>query len=222
MKKTEANLVKHYTLRTLVYISGFVVIAFGAVFSLRSGIGLSSWDTLHFALHSLFGFTIGTAIIIVAALFTLAVTIVNKNIKYILMGIPVFMVGILFDFINLHLLADFSVSYLPYQILTYIVALLILPFGGSLLIISQYPAGVFDEFTLSMMRYFKTTNLVKTRVIIEVSAVSVALIVGLIAGIGLGEIKIGTVIFTLLVGTLLKLYLTFFERIGIYETKQND
>jgi len=78
---------------------------------------------------------------------------------------------------------------------------------------------VFDEFTLAMMRMFKTKNLVKTRVIIEISAVLTALIIGLLAGIGLGQIRLGTIIFSLSVGSILKLYLKFFERVGLYETK---
>ena len=229
MKKIEHNSVLDILFRVFLYISSFFAIAFGVVFCLRSGIGLSSWDTLHFALYKLmsstFGFeqfTIGYAVIIVAMSFTVAVMILNKNLKYIFMAIPILIVGPLIDIINLDWMKDFTVSELYLQIPIYLAGLVLLPLGGALLIISKFPAGVFDEFTLAMMRIFKTNNLIKTRVIIELTAVFTAFIIGLIAGIGLGQIRVGTIIFSLSVGTLLKLYLTFFERIGLYELKQTN
>jgi uncharacterized membrane protein YczE len=209
-------------MRVSFYIIGFFAISFGVVFCLRSGIGLSTWDTLHYALHKLTNITIGTATIIVAGIFTVAVVLLNKNLKYVFMGVPIFVVGFLIDVVNLQWMKDFSVSVWYFQVPTYIAGLLLLPLGGAFLIISTFPAGVFDEFTLSMMRIFKTKNLIKTRVIIEVLAVITALILGLLAGIGLGQISIGTIIFSVSVGTLLKFYLSTFERIGLYETQQND
>jgi len=213
---------KELLMRVSLYILGFFAISFGVVFCLRSGIGLSTWDTLHYALHKLTNITIGTATIIVAGIFTVAVVIMNKKLKYVFMGVPIFVVGFLIDVVNLQWMKDFSVSDWYFQVPTYIAGLLLLPLGGALLIISTFPAGVFDEFTLSMMRIFKTKNLIKTRVIIEVLAVITALILGLLAGIGLGQISIGTIIFSVSVGTLLKFYLSTFERIGLYETQQND
>lgn len=222
MQISKHNIYLDLTIRVFVYILGFFAIAFGVVFCLRSGIGLSTWDTLHYALHKLMSITIGTATIVVAGTFTVLVIALNKNFKYIFMAIPILIVGPLIDLINLNWMKDFAVSDLYFQIPVYIVGLLLLPLGGALLIISKFPAGVFDEFTLAMMRIFKTKNLIKTRVIIEIAAVLTALIFGLIAGIGLGQISIGTIIFSLTVGTLLKIYLSFFERVGLYETEQDD
>jgi len=68
-------------MRVSLYILGFFAISFGVVFCLRSGIGLSTWDTLHYALHKLTNITIGTATIIVAGIFTVAVVIMNKKLK---------------------------------------------------------------------------------------------------------------------------------------------
>lgn len=222
MKITKHNIVLDLFVRVLIYVSGFFAIAFGVVFCLRSGLGLSTWDTLHFAIHKLTNITIGTATIVVAGTFTVAVIALNKNFKYLFMAVPILIVGPLIDIVNLEWLKDFTVTDLYVQIPVYLLGLMLLPLGGSLLIISLFPAGVFDEFTLTMMRIFKTRNLIKTRVIIEIAAVITALILGLIAGIGLGQIRIGTIIFSLSVGTLLKLYLSMFERIGLYETEQDD
>lgn len=211
-----------FILRVVVYSLGCIAISFGVVFMLRSGLGLSTWDTLHYALHKFINITIGTSTIVVALTFTAIIIYLNRSFKYILMTIPIFVVGWLIDIVNLDIMKDFIVSEWYTQVPTYILGLALLPLGGSLLLVSRFPAGVFDEFTLAMMRILKTKNLVKTRGIIEISAVLTAFIIGLFAGIGLGEISIGTIIFSLSVGTFLKLYLSLFERMKLYETEQND
>ncbi len=226
MKLVKAYLIEVWKeisfVRLFKYSLGMIIISFGVVMMLRSNLGVSSWDTLHYSIHKLTGITIGSATIVVALLFTFTVIIMNKNFKYLFMAIPIFAVGGLIDLINLELLVDFEVTTIPFRIITYIIGLLSLPLGGTLLIISTYPAGVFDEFMLVVMRKFNTSNLLKVRVIIELIAVLIALILGLIAGIGIGMISIGTLIFSLTVGWFIKTYLKLFERIGIYETKQTN
>lgn len=202
------------------YCLGMVVIAFGVVMMLRSTIGLSSWDTLHYSIHKLTGMTIGTAVILVAFVFTAYVTIANRHIKYLLMAIPIVVVGALIDYFNLVLFIDFEPTTLLIQISIFIVGVLFLPFGGTLLIISTYPAGVFDEFMLTMMRQVNSDNLIKVRVIMEICAVIVAIIISLIVNDPehpIGMFKIGTVIFSVSVGIMVKTYLKFFERMGLYK-----
>ncbi len=205
----------------IVYILGTIVIAFGVVMMLKSSIGLSSWDTLHYSLHRLTGMTIGSAVILVALSFTVYVTIANKNFRYILMVIPIFAVGALIDYFNLIVFVDFEPTNLLLQILIYTIGLLMLPLGGSLLIISSFPAGVFDEFMITMMRQFKSENLIKVRVIMELCAVSVAIIISLIVNdpdMPLGMFNIGTIIFSISVGIFVKMYLRLFEKVGLYKS----
>ncbi len=188
---------------------------------LKSGRGLSSWDTLHWSLHKLIGITIGWATIVVALSFTAFVTTVNRNWKYLLMTIPIFSVGLLIDFFNLDLLETYVPSNIYKEWGTYLIGLVLLPLGGSLLIISTYPAGVFDEFMLTVMRLLNSIKLLKIRVIIESVAVLVAILLSFIAGEGIGMLNIGTLIFTISVGFMLKTYLNFFEKFGLYDSKKN-
>ncbi|KFZ25538.1 MAG: hypothetical protein KQ78_02263 [Candidatus Izimaplasma bacterium HR2] len=214
---------KEHTIYLIVYILGMLAIAFGVVMMIKSNIGLSSWDTLHWSLHKLTGITVGKAVIFVALFFTTFITIVNRRKKYVFMVIPIIVVGILIDILNLDLLVDFNPSTLLIQSAIYFLGLLLLPLGGSLLIISTYPAGVFDEFMITVMRLVKTTKLMRVRVIIEISIVIIALIISLIVADPLepfGMFKIGTIIFTVSIGFMLKNYLKFFEKIGLYKIKQ--
>jgi uncharacterized membrane protein YczE len=201
------------------YLGGSILIAFGVVMILRSNIGLSSWDTLHYSLHKLLGITIGTATIVVAFSVTLFIVITKKELHYFFMAVPIILVGGLIDFFNEIVFVDFAVTTLLNRTALYIVGLFALPFGGALLIISTYPAGVFDELMLLIMKLAKSNKMTKIRVIMELTAVSLAIIFGLLAGIGFGMVNIGTLIFSLSVGVLIKLYLKLFERIGLYELK---
>ena len=201
LSKIDNNFTKKHLKNIIIYILGMIVISFGVVMMIKSEVGLSSWDTLHWSLHKLTGITVGTATIYVALSFTVFVTLANRNWKYVFMAIPIFFVGILIDYFNLDLLATYEL-------------------GGSLLIVSTYPAGVFDEFMLTVMRILKTTKLMKVRVIIEITAVVVAVVLSLIAKDGIGMLNVGTIIFTVSIGFMLKSYLNFFEKIGLYDTKK--
>lgn len=186
---------------------------------LRAELGNSTWDTLHVALSNWTGISLGNATIYVAFVFTLLVIILNRDIRYIAMAIPIFGVGALINYINDYLLVDFIVGGLFLQVITYVAGLLLLPLGGSLLIISTFPAGVFDEFNLAVKRKLKSYSLVRIRVIMEISAVTVAFLIGILAGNPKGAIGIGTIIFSVTVGSILKTYLNIFERIGLYENE---
>ena len=64
----------------IFYIAGMFSIAFGVVFMIRSDIGTSSWDSLHWSINQLFElrfgvmwFTVGLATIVVATTFMIMV-----------------------------------------------------------------------------------------------------------------------------------------------------
>ena len=212
----------------LKYTIGMISISFGVVFMLRSDIGNSSWDTLHYSLdallHDTLGiswFTIGWAMILVATIFTILVIILTKNYKYLFMFVPILLVGRFVDVVNLYIMVDFLPSTIFLRIVSYVLGVILLPLGGALLLSSTYPAGVFDEFMFAVARKLKTEKIVIIRVIMELTAVLVALTTGFIAGIGFGKIGIGTLIFSLLVGTILKYILMILEKLGLYKDKQN-
>lgn len=207
------SIYKHAINFTFYFVGG-ITIAFGVVLLIRSELGVSSWDTMHYSLSMLTGITLGQATIVVAAVVTAFVTIANRSLKYLFMTIPILFVGWTIDLFNLHIVLNTFEPEGYERFIGFVTGLLLLPMGGSMLIISTYPAGVFDEFNLTLMRMFKTKNLFKVRVIMEFSAVLVALTFGLMAGIGLGAINIGTVIFSVSVGYLIKLNLKFYSKMG--------
>jgi len=206
----------------LLYAFGGLFIALGVVLMIMSNLGTSSWDSLHFSLSNMFGFSIGAATIIVAMVFTVIVIILNKSFKYLLMAIPIFYVGALIDLIGLEILSAYAPTLFITRVASFLSGVILLPLGGSMLIISTFPAGIFDEFNLSMMKLFHTDKLATIRVIMELLAVLTAFIIGIsskdkIDNYPFGMINYGTLIFSVSVGTILKTYLKLFERIGLYE-----
>lgn len=212
--------------RVIKYVLGMVTIAIGVTFMLKSNVGNSSWDTLHYSLEQLLNITFGTATVIVALSFTVMVIALNRNIKYILMAIPIVIVGPLIDVTNVVFVVHAIPQSIVLKIIYFIIGLSLLPLGGSLLIISKYPAGVFDEFNLAVVRILKLKSLVPTRVIMELTAVLTAAFLGYLAGIEYtndltyGKIGIGTIIFAVMVGVYLKTYLHLFEKIGLTEKSE--
>ena len=197
---------------TIIYFVGMISIAFGVVMMLRSDLGNSSWDCLHFALHKVLPITIGNATILVAAVTTVIVIMMNRSIKYIYMAIPIFFVGLFIDLFNLVLLKDFVVETTVTQLLAFTTGIILLPMGGALLIVSTYPAGVFDELMLAIGRKLHTDKIVLIRVIMELSAVLAAFLIGLFAQFGLGKIYYGTLVFAFTVGLFVRLFVKFFQR----------
>lgn len=208
--------------RITKYSLGMISIALGVSVILKSNLGNSSWDTLHWSMHKLTGMSVGTAMFIVAAIFITMVIMMEKKAKYLFMLVPVFIVSMLVDFSNNLISIEVIPDSLATQIVLFTIGLLSLPLGGAFMLISTYPAGVFDEFMMSVMRKLKSDKLITIRVIMELTAVTVAFVLGQLADIGLGKISYGTLIFSLSVGVLVKIYLNLFERIGLVENKQID
>jgi len=198
--------------RIIYYLMGSFFIGFGVVLIIKSNLGTSPWDTLHVALSLVTPLTIGMAAQVVALVVTLIVTVVNKNVKYLLMVIPILLVGWIIDLFDLVILSDYQPEGLL-AVITFMTGLIIVPLGGASLLESKFPAGVFDELMLVVMRLFKTDKMAITRIILECVPVITSLIITLVAFNNIGSIHFGTILFVLSVGPLLQYYLKIFRRL---------
>jgi uncharacterized membrane protein YczE len=197
---------------TLYYLLGCIAIALGVTLVVRSEFGTSPYDTLHVAIYQTTPLSIGQATILVALLTTFLVMILQKHYKYLFMAIPIFIVGAFIDLFDLVVFKDFYPNALLLKGSLFIASLLLLPLGGALLILSTYPAGVFDELMIALMRLFKTNHMIKLRIIIDISFLLMALALTLSVNQNIGSLQIGTFIFILSIGPLLKQYLKLFRR----------
>ena len=204
-----------------LYMLGMIFIGFGVSLMIRSYVGVSSWDTLHYSLDQLIPWlTFGMANALVASTTTLVIVYMNRNWKYIVMLLPVYIVALFIDVFDKIIFVDLIYSQAWHHLLGYFIGLSVLPLGGSLMIISKLPAGVYDEFMIAILRKLKSTKIPLVRGTIEVTVVLAALVIGYFAGAGIGKLSYGTVLFSISFGFYLKFYLSIFERIGLYEIKQ--
>lgn len=200
--------VKH----TIYYLLGCIAIALGVALVVRSELGTSPYDTLHVAIYQTTPLTIGQATILVALTTTLIVMILQRHYKYLFMAIPIFIVGGFIDLFDVVIFGNFYPEAWMIKGILFILSLLLLPLGGALLILSTYPAGVFDELMIALMRLFKTKHMIKLRILIDISFLLMALVLTLSVNQNIGSLQVGTFIFILGIGPLLKQYLKLFRR----------
>ncbi len=194
------------------YLFGSLAVAFGVVWVIRSDLGTSPWDTLYVALDTVTPLTVGTAAIVVTLFITGFIIIMRREVRYFFMSVPIILVGIFIDFFNLIVFVDFDPNGTG-RLAVFLIGLFTIPLGAALLIISRFPAGVFEELMLLLMKIFKTKNLVLVRILMEAAPVTIGvLLTGLFRG-HIGSLYFGTIVIVLLAGPLIRFYLKLFRRI---------
>lgn len=206
------------------YILGFFIIGFGVNFTLRSMIGAGAWDTTNYALNAFLekfftNVTLGTTSLIIS--FTIfSVVMIYKVLRFrdkkiseldlliqLFMLVPMAFVSIFIDLWDIYILQDLMPSSFLIQLLWFIAGGLAIPLGLSLIVASNFPAFVFDEWTLMMSEVLKIKNFGFVRLGIEITGVVIALIFGLLAGIGLGQINIGSLVMMVAIGPIMNVFL---------------
>jgi len=81
------------------------------------------------------------------------------------------------------------------------------------MIVTKYPAMVFDELTLSFMRLLRINSFFKARIIIELIAIILAIIFGFMASIGFGAVSYGSLFLAFMVGPMIELQLHMLKRL---------
>lgn len=209
------------TARIIRYNLGMMLIGVGVAPMIRSNIGVSSWDTLNYSVTSIHPFiTFGFASAITSTVIMVLTILLYKNWVYLIMFVPILMVAGWIALFDQVIFANLVYDQTWQHILGFAIGMLLLPLGGSLMISTLLPAGVYDEFMLAVLKTVNSTNIALVRAIIEITIVLIALAIGTLTGIGFGKINIGTVLFSLLVGIFISIYLYILERIGLYDRKQ--
>lgn len=209
IKKNNLKLI----LRFVIYLLGILLTAFGAVLIIRSDLGAGGWDAVNTNLSELFGITIGQASMSINISLLLFLIIYRKNIKFLFVLFPIFTMGLGIDFWDLIVLKNLIPINLLQQILIFGGGFIALPIGLSMIILTGLPAMIFDELTIAFMDITKIDSFFKVRLGIEGTAIILASILGLIAGIGFGAVNIGTLIISAAIGPLISIYINLFKTI---------
>jgi uncharacterized membrane protein YczE len=198
---------KNYYLRIFLYVFGIMVLGLGINVLLRSTLGAGAWDTVSNNFSILINSTIGTASIIINITVLLFVVIYNKHWKYLSILLPIFSLGFVIDFWDIIVFGDYTVDAIWLQVIFYVSGAIILSLGLSLIIVSRYPAMVYDELTVSLMRLFKIKKFFTMRIMIELFAILLATLFGFLASIGFGAVNVGSFILAVALGPIITLHM---------------
>lgn len=200
-------------LEFLWYILGTIVIAFGVVLVIKSTLGTGPWDTVFIVFARKIEFlTIGTSAIIMTSLLTLLTVFLRKNLSLFLMVIPILMVGTFIDFFDLVLLETYAPVGLM-RLMPFITGLLLVPLGGAMLVVTRYPAGVFEELTLAIKDILNLDQVFKARMLLEAFPLILSISLSYLWFNDFGAANFGSLGFILLVGPLFQTYLKQLQKI---------
>ncbi len=227
MKKQSSKLLTNFrenlTLKNFfLYVVGMALIGLGVSPMIRSDFGVSSYDTLNYSLMHALNIPFALASAITATTALILIIILYKSLSYIVMIIPIVLVSIFIYIFDSIVFASLEYDTFVEHIAGFTFGMFMLPLGGSLIITTKLPAAVYDELMLAVMKKTNSTKLPIVRSFIEITVVILAIVFGYIADIGFGRIGLGTIVFALGIGWIIRFYLTLFERMGLYETQQID
>lgn len=193
--------------RVVQYVLGAFMVSFGVVTLLRTNIGAGAWDTVNANLSALTGITLGTASFLVQGLLVIMITAYRKNVKYLLISVSILLIALGIDFWDILIYGDFYYEGLSLRFLVFFGGVFILTAGLSLIILTHYPAAIFDEFMMMVMHIFNTEQIFFPRLFVEMLAIVIASGFGFLAGIGFGAVNIGSVILAVLLPFILSVQL---------------
>jgi uncharacterized membrane protein YczE len=194
------------------YFIGFFILGLGINLMLRSNLGAGAWDATNFNLNDMVRLvwptvTYGTTSLFIGISLFIVVFLYRLDWKLFAMVFPMLLIAATIDFWDLLILNNFHPDALNIRLFLFVSGGLLIPLGLSCVVASNFPGTVFDEFTLMMREVTKVDNFGKVRLGVEITGIILALVFGLIAGVGLGAISIGTLIMAVVLGPIMNFYL---------------
>ncbi len=195
--------------RPLQYVLGAFMVSFGVVTLLRTNIGAGAWDTVNANLSALTGITLGTASFLVQGLLVLMIMLYRKEVKYILISVSIILIAIGIDFWDILIYGDYFYQGLAVRFAVFFGGVFVLTAGLSLIILTHYPAAIFDEFMMMVMHIFHTEKIFFPRLFVEMLAIVLASGFGFLAGVGFGAVNVGSVILAVVLPFILSVQLSW-------------
>jgi uncharacterized protein len=199
------------TKRILLYVFGMILTGLSVNLILLSDIGAGGWDAVTYNLSVWTTLSLGTISALINGTIMLLIILVRQKLKYLWMFIPIFGIALSIDFWDVIVFDAFMKPNFIASLIIFIAGGLLLPFSLVLIVLSKFPAMVFEELTFVLMHILKMKSFLVTRLIIEGTAFVLAFVFGMAAGIGLGALNIGTLVISISIGPIMTFYLRLFK-----------
>lgn len=193
------------------YLLGLCLLSFSVILAFRADLGVLSADNLTFILGKTLGLTLGTASFLICSAIIVFLLAFYRKWKFLFLFVQVFLFSPLMDLWDLVVLAGFHPVGLE-KYLTFLVAMFLIPLGNAIMIRTSYPAGIYDELMFFTARLTKL-RLPVARILNETILIGIALILSFSTGNGFGSVQWGTLVLALSIGSLIKMYLSLFDKI---------
>jgi uncharacterized protein len=191
--------------RSLFFTIGLFILTLGVSLIIKSGLGASAWDALAVGQSRMFGITVGTAVFINGIVLIALNAVIMKKRPDILATATIFVIGLLIDFWLLIVLAEFAPSMLINQFIALGIGILTVGLGVAIYLQAKFPASPMDTLMVAIHTRFGL-NLRNSRILSEGFALTLAFLFK-------GDIGIGTILVTVLLGFVVQYLYPIFEQL---------
>jgi uncharacterized membrane protein YczE len=199
------------------YVGGFFILGLGVNLMKASNFGAGAWDTVTINARAYINnildvhwVTLGMLSLTVSLILFIIVTLYRKSKKYFFMLIPIFLVAVFIDFWNIFVFKDVLMNTLIFKLLFYTFGSFTLPLGLAMIVKSSFPAFVFDELMLMLVKITKASKIVWVRLGIELTGILIGSIFGYLTFYRvdgtLGAVNIGSIIIAFSLAPILQMW----------------
>lgn len=182
--------------RLLLFITGIVVLTFGASLTLKANLGAGPWDALTAGQAKVTGLTIGTWVIVNGVILLFVNAYLLKKRPEFLSAITFVLIGMMIDFWLLKVMKNWMPEGLLYQTGTLVAGIVLLSAGVALYLQSRYPVNPIDYLMIALHKRFGVSLMV-AKTLGEMTALVFAILLK-------GPIGIGTLIIAFTIGPIVE------------------
>lgn len=189
---------RNFTIRTLFFIAGLLILSFGISLTIKADLGAGAWDALNVGLESVIGLTVGTWVIIVGVCLIAMNAILAKEKPDYLALITIVILGPMIDFFLGIVMADWVFDTFIVQLGILVAGITFVSLGIATYIQPKLPLIPIDNFMISVQKRFNL-NITKAKTVTEAFALLMAFIFG-------GPIGIGTLVILFMLGPTIQFF----------------
>jgi uncharacterized protein len=192
--------------RLLFWLLGIIILSLGASLTIKANMGVGAWDALNVGLSRIYGFTVGSFVIIIGIILLFVNAVLLKSRPDYMAVFTFFIIGSLIDIWMLIVFRNFEPNEFMLKLVTLVIGLLIIGLGVAMYLQPKFPLNPIDNFMMGVSKRLNV-SLVVAKTIGELIALVLALIVK-------GPIGYGTIIVTIGIGPSIQLFVPFIEKVA--------
>ncbi|CAM4414438.1 YczE/YyaS/YitT family protein [Paenibacillus tarimensis] len=193
--------------RCLIYLAGLFILSSGVVLMIKSNVGIAPWDALNVALSERIGLTVGSWVFIVGGILIFVNSIIRRRVPNLTGLIPILIIGLFVDLLNLGLLSSMEVQPLVLRWVLFVGGLSVLALGIVIYLRASLPTVPNDELMLAITER-TGWGIHVTKTIGEIAAF-------ILAVMWQGPVGLGTIIVVLCLGLFVGLFDQLLSKAGV-------